>query len=263
MLDNPPADSEKEANETKPPPAPRAALGELETRYLAALERAAANAPNTETAAWTAEIERVKSGTPLSVPDESQPGELQRLQSIYRRETEKQSAVVTTPAPPSPDARRVELYFMADDAVELLLNGTPAAPEFIAGTAQEAGAVQKAALSLKPGDVLGFRCSSKGGQRNFCLMARSGVLPLFASNERWEAAVDPDPAWMKGEGKSIVRPQVLRGRVDYNAVNAARFEKLAKAHSADYSVLWAGNGDTAAFRYRIRPVDLPERAASR
>jgi hypothetical protein len=235
----------------------------LDSRYLAALKRAAASAQGQAAVAWTAEIERVKSGSPLPAADDSQPAELQRLQSIYRRESEKQSAPVITPAAVPPDARRIELYFMADDAAVLLVNGNPASPECLAGTAQEAGAVQKADLTLKPGDVLGFRCTSRGGQRNFCLIARSGVLPLFASNERWEAAVEADDAWLKGEGKADVRPQVLRGRVDYNAANAARFEKLARAHSADYSVLWAGSGDTAAFRYRIRPVDLPEKPASR
>jgi hypothetical protein len=52
---------------------------------------------------------------------------------------------------------------------------------------------------------------------------------------------------------------VLRGRNDYNADNAARFEKLSNARSADYAVLWAGNGETAAFRYVVRATDLSAR----
>jgi hypothetical protein len=234
-------------------------MGELETKYLAALERASAETQGKEATAWLAEIARVKAGKPLPPPDESQPPELQRLQSIYRRESEKAVGVAT--APPA-DARRIELFFMADDTVALLLNGAPAATEYLAGAANEAGAVQKATLTLKPGDVLGFRCASVGGQRNFCLFARSGVLRLFATNERWEAAVEPPDTWWKGEGKTDIRPQILRGRVDYNAANAARFEKLANTHSSEYDVLWAGNADTAAFRYKIRSVDLPDKPAT-
>ena len=78
--------------ETPVVPAVSETLGKLENHYLAALERAAVGSKDKEAAAWSAEIQRVKSGVPLPLPDESQPGELQRLQSIYRRETEKRTA---------------------------------------------------------------------------------------------------------------------------------------------------------------------------
>ncbi len=246
-------------------------LGELEMRYLAALERAAAAAPEADAGAWAAEIQRVKSGTPLPVPttpamgsaapEESLPAELQRLQSIYRKEAGKQSpGSVTAAAETSPDARTIDLYFMGDDHVKLLVNGTPEPTKYLNGSERLGGSVQKARVTLKPGDVLGFQCTSEGGQRNFCLMARAGVQRLFATSEKWEAATVADEAWWKGAGgKPDLRSRILRGRVDYNIVAAARFEKLATAHSADYAVIWAGTSNNTNFRYRIRSVDLPER----
>jgi hypothetical protein len=77
----------------KPPEAPAvhapSVAGDLEVRYLAALERAAAGSQGKEAGAWSEEIQRVKSQAPLPPPDETNPAELQRLQSIYRREVEK------------------------------------------------------------------------------------------------------------------------------------------------------------------------------
>ena len=111
--------------------------------------------------------------------------------------------------------------------------------------------------------MLGFRCQNKEGQHSFCLIARAGVRILFSTNDRWEAAAAPEAAWFTGEGKATARPQILRGKVDYSAPNAARFEGLARAHSADYAMLWAGDGDTAGFRYRIRSIDLPDKPVPR
>lgn len=155
------------------------------------------------------------------------------------------------------------MYLMGDDVLTLLLNGEAVGTQFLAGAPDTPGAVQKATLTLKPGDVLGFRCVNKSGSRYFCMIARAGVRQLFSTSERWEAMPDPDEAWLKGEGKATARPAVLRSRVDYGLAEATRFESLARAHSVDYDMLWAGSENTVGFRYVIRPADLPDRPVAR
>lgn len=71
-------------------PAPAKSPGQLEARYLAAMERAVTAVTADELPVWNVEMERVKSGAPLPPPDDSMPAELRRLQSIYRRELAKQ-----------------------------------------------------------------------------------------------------------------------------------------------------------------------------
>jgi hypothetical protein len=235
------------------------ALGELETKYLAALQRAFPDVPEADTAAWAAEIKRVKSAAPLPPPDAALPAELARLQSIYRRELAGKSAA----APPDPAAREIELFVMADDQATVLLNGAPVDGDYLSGSAESPGALRKITLTLKPGDVLGFHCSSSGGQKYFRLIARAGVRILFASSERWEATQEPAAAWLKGDGPAATRPRVLRGRLDFDIYDAARFESAARAHSVDYHTLWCGEGAAAGFRYRIRAVDLPDKPVPR
>jgi hypothetical protein len=227
--------------------------GDLEKRYLGALERASAGAQGKEAAAWAAEIERVKSGAPLPPPAGSQPAELQRLLSIYRREFDRM-AWGSTPVPPG--TRRVEVYFAGDDTATLFLNGDPARSEYLSGSEKEPGSIQRAMVVLKPGDVLGVQCTNEDGPRGFCLVARAGSERLLASSDHWEASPAPDDAWWKGEGKTGARPEVVGGQVDSNA---ARFEKVANVRSGDYSVLWVGSGEIAAFRYRVQAADVAER----
>lgn len=246
------------------PPAP-ATLGPLEEKYLAALMKASSGVAAAESTAWTAEIERIKSGTPLGAPDAGQPAELQRLQSIYRREKEKAAAASTAVVAETrhPDARDIEIFTLGDDSVEILLNGQPVKTQYLAGSERTPGSVQKVPLTLKPGDVLGFLCKNSGGHRYFAMIARSGVLWHFGSNDRWDATSNPNDGWWKGEGSAEARIQILRGRTQYSTSSSAQFDTLAGTHSSRYQVIWAGSDDTCAFRYRIRKIDLPAKDTAR
>lgn len=240
----------------EPAPAAPVELGPLEEKYLAALLRASAGVTAGDSTAWTAEIERVKQGRPLPESVDALPADLQRLLSIYRKEKEK---AASTPATANPDAREIELFIMGDDSVTLLVNGEPVKTAYVTGSSETPGSVQKATLTLRPGDVLGFDCRNTEGWRYFAATARAGVQWLFSSSDRWDAAVDPPADWWKGEGKGTARISLLRGRTDYSVSTAAQFEKAADSHSSEYRVLWAGNENRCSFRYRIRPVDLPKK----
>jgi hypothetical protein len=246
MLDTPLTPSAVEPVPDMPPepvpPVVPAVLGDLEQKYVAALQREAAAAPEADKPAWNAEISRVQSGQPLPETTEGGlPETLARLQGIYRREKER-------PATPVPGARYLDFYVFCDADIRLLLNGT--AKDWASVNA----GVRRITLSLKPGDILGFELPSN---RAFAVVARSGVLQTFASRESWEAVTSPAPEFWTG-GKVAERTRVFREKPGFKT-RMTYFEQVAKAHSSDYSLIWGQGSQNVGFRYQIRKIDLPEK----
>jgi hypothetical protein len=279
MLNDPPASADsghaapvESRPEELPPPAPQtplmekppeaaAPIGELERRYLAALDDAKSRAPSDTHEQFDAEIERVKRGEPLPPLRPGLYRGLSRLLYVYRRE---KTSEPLPPLPP-PEARDIEIYLMGGASVTLLLNGREVVmltsrTWFSEGASYE---TQKAILTVRPGDVLGFYCREQTANRYFGMAARAGRLTLFGSDKRWDATVTPDAAWWTGAGVGDQKAEVQSNQIDYPAAAARGFQHHADVRFSSYDVIWAGGGSEAAFRYVIRAADLPKKTAER
>jgi hypothetical protein len=254
-----PAELPPPAPQTPPagkPPDAAVPIGDLERRYLAALDDAKSRAPFDAHEQFDAEIERVKRSEPLPPLRPGLYRELSRLQNIYRRE---KTSEPLPPLPP-PEAREIEIYLMGGAPVTLLLNGR----EVVMLTSKsyhskgETHETQKAILTVQPGDILGFHCRGQTAKRYFGMAARAGRLTLFGSDKRWDATATPDAAWWTGAGVGDQKPEVQSNEIDYPAAAARGFQHHADVRFSSYDVIWAGGGMEAAFRYVIRAADLPK-----
>lgn len=248
-------DGEKEGAEVE--------LTALDRQYVAALEREAAKAG--DKGPWLEEVKRVKTDDLLNVDVAALPATLQKMRGIYM---EKRGAAAVggggeagaAGAGDRSGARAFEMHVLADDAVTVYLNGEEMSGTYLVGGKTTPGAIIKFAVTAAPGDVLGFQVKNEEGQAYFAATASSGVQWLFGSSARWESmAGEAEMGWLKGEGKTGGWSREMRPGIDYAGGVAELFEKRAGVRSTAYRIIWPG-GNAAAFRYKLRPNDLPKKA---
>ena len=230
---------------------------------MAALEREAAKAG--DKGPWLEEVKRVKTDDLLNVDVAALPATLQKMRGIYM---EKRGAAATggggeagaAAAGDRSGARTFEMHVLADDGVTVYLNGEEMSGTYLVGGKRTPGAIIKFAVTAAPGDVLGFQVKNEEGQAYFAATASSGVQWLFGSSARWESmAGEAEMSWLKGEGKTGGWSREMRPGIDYAGGVAELFEKRAGVRSTAYRIIWPG-GNAAAFRYKLRPNDLPKKA---
>jgi hypothetical protein len=237
-------------------------LTALDRQYVAALEREAAKAG--DKGPWLEEVKRVKTDDLLNVDVAALPAVLQKMRGIYM---EKRGAAAAgggeagaAVAGDRSGARTFEMHVLADDGVTVYLNGEEMSGTYLVGGKRTPGAIIKFAVTAAPGDVLGFQVKNEEGQAYFAATASSGVQWLFGSSARWESmAGEAEMAWLKGEGKTGGWSREMRPGIDYAGGVAELFEKRAGVRSTAYRIIWPG-GNAAAFRYKLRPNDLPKKA---
>lgn len=237
-------------------------LTALDRQYVAALEREAAKAG--DKGPWLEEVKRVKTDDLLNVDVAALPAVLQKMRGIYM---EKRGAAAAgggeagaAVAGDRSGARAFEMHVLADDGVTVYLNGEEMSGTYLVGGKRTPGAIIKFAVTAAPGDVLGFQVKNEEGQAYFAATASSGVQWLFGSSARWESmAGEAEMAWLKGEGKTGGWSREMRPGIDYAGGVAELFEKRAGVRSTAYRIIWPG-GNAAAFRYKLRPNDLPKKA---
>jgi hypothetical protein len=242
---------------------PEVELTALDRQYVAALEREAAKAG--DKGPWLEEVKRVKTDDLLNVDVAALPATLQKMRGIYM---EKRGAAAAggggeagaVAAGDRSGARAFEMHVLADDGVTVYLNGEEMSGTYLVGGKRTPGAIIKFAVTAAPGDVLGFQVKNEEGQAYFAATASSGVQWLFGSSARWESmAGEAEMAWLKGEGKTGGWSREMRPGIDYAGGVAELFEKRAGVRSTAYRIIWPG-GNAAAFRYKLRPNDLPKKA---
>lgn len=238
-------------------------LTALDRQYVAALEREAAKAG--DKGPWLEEVKRVKTDDLLNVDVAALPATLQKMRGIYM---EKRGAAAVggggeagaAGAGDRSGARTFDMHVLADDGVTVYLNGEEMSGTYLVGGKRTPGAIIKFAVTAAPGDVLGFQVKNDEGQAYFAATASSGVQWLFGSSARWESmSGEAEMAWLKGEGKTGGWSKEMRPGIDYAGGVAELFEKRAGVRSTAYRIIWPG-GNAAAFRYKLRPNDLPKKA---
>ncbi len=238
-------------------------LTALDRQYVAALEREAAKAG--DKGPWLEEVKRVKTDDLLNVDVAALPATLQKMRGIYMERRGAAAAVgggeaVTAGSGDRSGARTFEMHVLADDGVTVYLNGEEMSGTYLVGGKRTPGAIIKFAVTAAPGDVLGFQVKNEEGQAYFAATASSGVQWLFGSSARWESmAGEAEMGWLKGEGKTGGWSREMRPGIDYAGGVAELFEKRAGVRSTAYRIIWPG-GNAAAFRYKLRPNDLPKKA---